>query len=127
MAFSTSLDSNGTVLSNYPKFKQRIQNIQNFYNQGTIGCAALSTNIQEKKLASFQANVFPNPTENSFSITVNDQDMYHINVFDATGKKVYENQLNNNLTINTANWSQAVYTIQISNNNSSITKRLIKM
>jgi hypothetical protein len=129
LAFTFAQDESGnnSHLKSVTDLKQRIQNIQNLYNQGSLGCSGLSTSIIDKGIDNIEANIFPNPVENSFSITINNNATNQISVYDIAGKKVYETQFVKVLTVNTSNWNNSLYTAQISNKNNNIIKRFIKM
>lgn len=126
--FAQDLSSVNSHLKSVTQLKQRIQNIQNFYNQGTIGCSALSTSILDKKSQHNSFELFPNPSENVFTIQLkNIKQNAKVEVYDLTGKVIYEDNFAEQININTANWNQSVYLVQIVQNNNVYTKRLVKM
>ncbi|MDC0204560.1 C25 family cysteine peptidase [Flavobacteriales bacterium] len=70
-----------------------------------------TTNIDE---ATFNFEIFPNPTMGSFNLTFNDANSHNIEIFDSNGKLIYslDNQLINT-SIDLKNYSAGTYTIKV--------------
>jgi len=75
-------------------------------------------------------SIYPNPSKGSFNIEFKDlSSSYSVEVFDVTGKTIYENNFDqsSNLvqTINIQNATSGVYFINIKNDNGIVTKKLV--
>jgi hypothetical protein len=93
IAFPVAFDSSAVNphLKSVTKLKQRIQNIQNYYDQGLIGCPALALGVDEKvKSKNVSLKIYPNPASQMMNIqTENVQSSIKaVMMFDITGKAV---------------------------------------
>lgn len=71
-------------------------------------------------------NFYPNPLKGN-QLYFNTKQTLNINLYNILGKKVLTQEVNNtNNTINLNNFSKGVYLVKISNQNQTITKKLIK-
>jgi PKD repeat protein len=63
----------------------------------------------------------------NISFTPSFQNNTHILIFDALGKQVFQSANNNNqnVIVNTANWSKGIYLVQCSNNQQVITRKIV--
>ena len=79
-------------------------------------------------VASFERNkfsVYPNPTSLGYvNITSNNADDMSVKVFDVLGKQVLNQTVSNN-RLNVSSLNSGVYIIKISQNNATITKKLV--
>ena len=88
--------------------------------------------INEVNHITSETSIYPNPTSGNVNISFNDnaRGKYNINVFNAIGSLVYSENIDVNSsvirTINLENMPNGIYMVQISNNNSTNTKKVIK-
>jgi hypothetical protein len=94
----------------------------------------ISTQIRGNTLAneSFlesKFSLYPNPTRGSFSIAFKEAMGYSVQVFDVTGKVVFENNFDENSsvlqTINIDNAEKGIYFVNIKTNNGLVTKKVV--
>jgi hypothetical protein len=70
-------------------------------------------------------SLYPNPTNTGFvTITSTNSEVMNVKVFDILGKQVKNEILSNN-TLNVSNLNTGVYIVKITQNNASITKKLV--
>lgn len=85
---------------------------------------------QQTNVASF--NLFPNPADNNFSImidkTLTDKN-HDITITNFQGQVVYKQKISDisSININTAEYAEGLYLVQVRNGSSQITKRLVVM
>lgn len=81
--------------------------------------------IDENELNA-SVNVFPNPAVNEVKISANDNNVTGISIVDVTGKVVYTSTVNGlaEVTVNTANFSAGMYTVNIETAAGIATKKL---
>lgn len=74
-------------------------------------------------------NIYPNPISNILNISNTQQENMNISIFDSSGKLVYEklNTNNQNISIQTINWTSGTYFLQIKTSNNSYSRKLIKL
>ncbi|MDG1348186.1 MAG: T9SS type A sorting domain-containing protein [Flavobacteriales bacterium] len=112
-----------------------IKELEIHYDEGTISAATygrgiwesplntLSTNIDEKKISSFQ--IHPNPATQEITLNVGSQIKENLiaKIYSITGQTIIIKNINNNrITINTSNFSKGCYIVELSNG-SSFTRR----
>lgn len=73
----------------------------------------------------FETSVYPNPFNNQLHIKV-DQDGVGVRVFNEQGSVVYSATLNQSLSLNTSNWKEGVYFVQVQTQNDQNTITVIK-
>ena len=73
--------------------------------------------------------VYPNPSKGIFNIKTKTQSTFDLNIYDVTGKRILQQQdvktNNNSHQIDISNYAIGVYFLNIINNKSKITKKLI--
>jgi len=85
----------------------------------------LSTKDTEKE--SNGVSVYPNPFENSITVSINNIKKSKIEVLNSIGEVVFSKDTNENITgIDLNNLSSGLYEIRILNDNTIITKKIIK-
>ena len=91
---------------------------------GTPGGANdFSLSIEEFSTNGF--SVYPNPTATGFvNITSTNSDAISVIVYDILGKQVINSALNNN-RLNVSTLNTGVYILKISQNNATVTKKLV--
>lgn len=74
----------------------------------------------------FQSNIYPNPTNGSFTIELNNKEKQFIQLFDITGNTVLSQTIENGQdTIDASNLAAGVYTINIKGNSTVINKKVV--
>lgn len=58
--------------------------------------------------------MYPNPFRDQLSLAISSVDPYELSVYDAFGRQVYTQQTEGNLTINTAEWANGLYLVNMS-------------
>lgn len=70
-------------------------------------------------------SLYPNPTNSGFvNITSSNNEVMNVQVFDILGKQVKNEVLSNN-TLNVSDLNSGIYIVKITQNNASITKKLV--
>ena len=69
--------------------------------------------------------IYPNPTQNNFTIETTNIERQTISVFDVNGKLVLLQTINGTTNIDASNLAQGVYNINVSNNMGVANKRLV--
>jgi hypothetical protein len=97
-------------------------------NQGDLFVAKfsnLSTGIQQQSISELQVN--PNPTEGLFQVNNPFISRTTIRIFDVLGNIVYENTISDKLIdLDLSNYSSGIYLLRMDNENTSISKRIVK-
>jgi len=74
----------------------------------------------------FEFNYFPNPVSHKLYVSMADCDVYTVSLIDITGRVVYEKTFNeNSIELNLSEISKGIYSIKVSNNKTSVIKKLI--
>ncbi len=92
-------------------------------------CSDLGTHNQTLSIDSFTTEsfkIYPNPVKDILSIQINNSIETQIEIFDVLGKKVYSNYIYNSSDINLNQIKKGIYILRITQENKSITKKLIK-
>lgn len=72
-------------------------------------------------------SIYPNPTKDEITISINNQIIKEISVVDITGKILFSKQVNgSNIQFNIGNLTSGIYTLHIKTNHSNYTKKIIK-
>ena len=74
------------------------------------------TGVTELDAEDNNVQIYPNPTQNTFTVEASDQGIEQIRVLDLSGKIIHSEQNNNiqsKLLVNSVNWESGVYFIQI--------------
>ena len=82
-------------------------------------------------MGSYDVNVFPNPTDGIFNVEIlSDDDLFLLEVLDASGKVVYQTQRSQNQNVlDLSPFEDGLYMLRISNSelSKSSTIRIIKI
>ena len=70
-------------------------------------------------------NLYPNPTQNNFTVEVSTNNKQTLSVFDVNGKQVLLQNINGTTNIDVSDLSQGVYNVGIINNAGATNKRLV--
>ena len=90
-------------------------------NFGVIPTPSGINNIKQS-----QFNLYPNPTDGVFVIELEENSKYDVTVIDILGKTVYTSSINNmNTTIDLSGLDKGVYTVELKDENSRYTEKLI--
>lgn len=91
---------------------------------GTPG-AANSFTLSSESFELSEVTIYPNPTNTGYvNITSKDSDELFATVFDILGKQVLEAKVENN-QLNISNLNSGMYILKLSQNNATITKKLV--
>jgi len=72
-------------------------------------------------------NIFPNPFNEEFHCTVKSNETLEIIIFDVTGRKIFNQEFNNSITVNDKNLLKGIYIYELKNKNGCIKRgKLIK-
>lgn len=71
-------------------------------------------------------NIHPNPVKNNLTVDLKSNIDTNIEIYDILGKRVYRNTLSTSNTINLQSLKAGIYIVKISQDNATITKKLIK-
>jgi len=139
IAFPVAFDSSAVNphLKSVTKLKQRIQNIQNFYNQGLIGCPALALGVQEKvNSKDVSLNIYPNPSSQMINIQAENVQfsIKGVSVFDVTGKAMHGStspdsyrDTMTNATIDVSNLPNGLYFLHVEmSNGQRVVRKVVK-
>ncbi|OUR98309.1 hypothetical protein A9Q86_14760 [Flavobacteriales bacterium 33_180_T64] len=92
---------------------------------GTSWAEVTPTTLSTENFTTNNFKVYPNPTSTGFvNITSTNNDAIAVTVYDILGKQVLKNTLNNN-QLNVSSLNTGVYILKISQNNASVTKKLV--
>lgn len=96
---------------------------QIYYHTSLVSAVGMEEISKELEL-----NVYPNPFKDNITISLEDVDTYEVTLVDISGKIIiHENYTSTNLiNLNLNNLSNGQYIITVQNENSLITKKLIK-
>jgi bilirubin oxidase len=90
---------------------------------------ASGVGIKNFQLNDVTIKVYPNPAKDRVNIDVNEIDQtqpLHLTIYDVLGKTIYFSSLSQMLnSIDVSQWSKGVYTINLSQNQNSIYKKII--
>ncbi len=82
---------------------------------------------EEKQEINF--NIFPNPAKDDVKIIVNHSGAMQINIYDAMGRKLFtkgiNNKINDEILINTSNFNNGVYIVEVISDNTYSNKKLL--
>ncbi|MBV7268615.1 endonuclease [Winogradskyella luteola] len=71
-------------------------------------------------------NIFPNPIKSLLNINLKSDVETNVEIYDVLGKRVYTKMINTSKALNLQALKNGIYILKISQENSSITKRLVK-
>ena len=69
--------------------------------------------------------IYPNPTQNNFTIETTNNEKQTLNLYDVNGKLVLSQTINGTTTINASTLAQGIYNLSITSNESITNKRLV--
>ncbi len=118
--------SNSNQLNNYSFDYQNSESAFYRLKQIDFDGAYEYSNIVSAKNGINEFEILPNPFKDEITISNTDK-ITNIEIVDLTGKVVYTSQpINNKVSVNTSNLKGGVYYIKVYNNESVITKKIIK-
>jgi hypothetical protein len=98
----------------------------------TTNCIAInSVSLKENKISASDINVYPNPANDFVTIDIlnqNRDEAVMVRLFDSRGKMVYSETIsntNNKVTFDVSNLAEGMYSVMISNEYFSTTKKVI--
>lgn len=71
-------------------------------------------------------SIYPNPTNDFLNIISPDNKNFSLNIFNTLGEIIYSSQANSNLKLQTSNFSNGIYFLQVKSNNKFYTQKFIK-
>ena len=92
-------------------------------------CSDLGSHNQTLSIDNFNSDnfkIYPNPVKNSLYINLKTPNVTSIEIYSILGKKVLVKVINDSSEINTEQLSSGVYIMKITQNNTTISKKLIK-
>ncbi len=114
-------DVSFTANTNYYRLRQ-------VDNNGKASFSKIIT-INSSKIADFSVDIYPNPSKNVFNIDVNGNmsGKYSVVVYDMQGRSLITSEVSGNkAVISLDNYVSGVYFVKISNENSIITRKIVK-
>ncbi len=69
-------------------------------------------------------SIYPNPTSDVLNISTNSNDLSELIIKDITGKIVFNQNFNTNITVNTENYAKGIYLIDVKNNHGTVSKKI---
>ncbi|MES2619235.1 MAG: T9SS type A sorting domain-containing protein [Bacteroidota bacterium] len=111
--------------------KQRVKNVQSFYNIHPPACSSLVSGIEdetsEKKMA--EATVFPNPSaDGGWQLTVGDNLIGGVvEVFDGNGRVVFASVIGHRSSVISPEVASGIYLLRISSSKQSVTRKLVRL
>ncbi len=99
----------------YQEFIQRLRN---------NGVTPVLTSIANKG-SKLVATVYPNPTNNEMNVQVLNNESAILKVYNTNGTLVYTTLVNNNATINVSAWAKGMYILQVVQNATVATSKII--
>ena len=99
------------------------------YNQGATNNILVDTSTlsNNKTVLSKSLTVYPNPIKNSINVSVNNGVIVNtITVYTIQGKKLVQQELKDDTTIDVSSLSQGIYFVKLNTNKGEITKKIIK-
>ena len=92
-------------------------------------CSDLGSHNQTLSIDNFNSDnfkIYPNPVKSSLYINLKTPNVTSIEIYNILGKKVLVKVINDSSEINTEQLSSGVYIMKITQNNTTISKKLIK-
>ena len=90
------------------------------YNYIDINAEVGLADVKENPL-----NIFPNPTNNSITITGLKEGVYKMEVMDMSGRVMIMDNITNNSLINLSSLQKGCYVVKVSNNDSIYSSKVI--
>lgn len=128
--------TNGLVISNpsLPVFTNSYNLVEFKYDNSTGNLYALHWGLIEEANDILEINnqkaemrTYPNPAQHSFNIELPQQQNFNLLVYDVTGRKIYEiKNAIGTVKVDCSGFSNGIYFIQATNNENTLTYKLIK-
>ncbi|HXU25647.1 MAG TPA: T9SS type A sorting domain-containing protein, partial [Bacteroidia bacterium] len=88
------------------------------------------TNVAQSGISTYNTQnssiqIYPNPTQNIFTIETSNNEKQILNIYDVNGNLILSQTINATTSIDASNFSAGVYNISITGNNSTTNKRLV--
>jgi len=71
-------------------------------------------------------SIYPNPASAFVQIEINSNEEFNVELFDMSGKKLYQTQMNGDITIDLNAYATGIYFVKIGDGADSITKKILK-
>lgn len=71
-------------------------------------------------------SIYPNPTSDYLTIVSNDNEIFSLNIFNSLGKNIHSSRTTSILKLQTSNYANGMYFIQVKSNNTFYTQKFIK-
>lgn len=71
-------------------------------------------------------SVYPNPASAFVQIEINSNEEFNVELFDMSGRKLYQTQMNGDISIDLNAYATGIYFVKIGDGANSITKKIIK-
>jgi len=82
--------------------------------------------LSVKKINAINVKLHPNPVKNNLTVDLKSNVDTSIEIYDILGKRVFKNIINKTSALNLQALKTGIYIVKISQNNSTITKKLVK-
>lgn len=117
-----SYGGGGYPIGNLYCFSQNYQALYPYYNPSN-GCNMV-TGIY-KPSENENITIWPNPTNNQFTIETNSSDKQTINLFDFNGGLILSQTINSKTTIDASSFNEGIYTLSIKMPDRVVNKKLV--
>lgn len=67
-----------------------------------------------------EVTVYPNPFKDQLSLSISSKEQYNISIVDAFGRIIYSQANEGDITINTSDWNNGLYLVNITRDNEII-------
>jgi hypothetical protein len=71
-------------------------------------------------------SIYPNPASAFVQIEINSNEEFNVELFDMSGKKLYQTQMNGDISIDLNAYATGIYFVKIGNGENSMTKKILK-
>jgi hypothetical protein len=71
-------------------------------------------------------SIYPNPASAFVQIEINSSEEFNVELFDMSGRKLYQTQMNGDITIDLNAYATGIYFVKIGDGANSITKKILK-
>ncbi|HXD92707.1 MAG TPA: T9SS type A sorting domain-containing protein [Bacteroidia bacterium] len=84
-----------------------------------------TTDINKLSKNNNQVNIYPNPTQNNFTIETSTTDKQTLQIFDVNGKLVLSQTINGKTNIDASHFAEGVYNLSLTGQSDVVNKRLV--